>query len=280
MRSLIALCLLASAVSAPGLIVHGNLADPPPSFLPYVGTVGGASGVYLGEYNGGYWVLTANHVGTHSFVAGGATYSVVANSTVSFADYDLRLFRIEVGEGSGLAGLESLTLASTAFSGGMVYAAGNGGSEQSTLQTWTSGPRAGKKGYEYNASGRELKWGMANGGKAFIAQQNGPAIEGIGVQFSETTGSFAGVVGDSGGGFFQNIGGEWVLVGIMIGRSVDAVDGFALFGHATGATDIGVYSDKIFEQIMIPEPGAVGLFLTVAAGGWIWHGRRAKRRGA
>lgn len=50
----------------------------------YVGTINGASGVYLG--NG--WVITASHVGASTFTLGATSYSPVANSAVRILNTD------------------------------------------------------------------------------------------------------------------------------------------------------------------------------------------------
>src|SRR5437773_2137455 len=44
----------------------------------HVGTIGGATGVYLGSFGGGSWVITANHVGVGDFTLGGTTYAPIA----------------------------------------------------------------------------------------------------------------------------------------------------------------------------------------------------------
>ncbi len=48
----------------------------------YVGQAGSASGVYMGNS----WVLTAGHVGPHTFTLGETAYSPAANSAVGFQD--------------------------------------------------------------------------------------------------------------------------------------------------------------------------------------------------
>jgi len=64
----------------------------------YVGSVNysdgslNASGVYLGEYGGSYWVLTANHVATDglgSYTLNGTTYGFVTGSGQRVGTLDL-----------------------------------------------------------------------------------------------------------------------------------------------------------------------------------------------
>ena len=48
----------------------------------HVGTIGGASGVYLGAFGDGYWVLTAAHVGLGNITLNRVTYTAVSGSGV------------------------------------------------------------------------------------------------------------------------------------------------------------------------------------------------------
>lgn len=50
----------------------------------YVGQAGSASGVYMGNS----WVLTAGHVGPHTFTLGETAYSPAANSAVGFQRFE------------------------------------------------------------------------------------------------------------------------------------------------------------------------------------------------
>jgi len=75
----------------------------------YVGTVNGASAVYLGNN----WVITAAHVGAGTFSLGGTSYTVVSGSaqgvTKSNGDtVDLTLFQIMQGPN-----LPALSISST-----------------------------------------------------------------------------------------------------------------------------------------------------------------------
>ncbi|HVE16099.1 MAG TPA: hypothetical protein VNB29_05150, partial [Chthoniobacterales bacterium] len=117
------LCLLmissARAVIVSGGDGSGNLAGTGVSGWDYVGSVNGASGVYLGDYNGSYWVLTAGHVGAGNFTLNGTTYLLVDGSAVSLTDgeggaVDLTLFRIATDPGlSTLALSDSTPMAGT-----------------------------------------------------------------------------------------------------------------------------------------------------------------------
>jgi len=73
----------------------------------YVGTVSGASGVYLGN---GY-VLTAGHVGTGDFMLGSQTYNMIAGSTLAIGTADLHIYRIDTTSTTGsVLSLPALTL--------------------------------------------------------------------------------------------------------------------------------------------------------------------------
>ena len=94
----------------------------------YVGTVGGASGVYLGNN----WVLTAGHVGAATFTLAGASYSVVPGSTQTISDSngqaDICLFQV-----SPAPNLPALPIATSGPSDGTSVAilgyGGGGGNE-------------------------------------------------------------------------------------------------------------------------------------------------------
>src|ERR1019366_9062704 len=75
----------------------------------YVGTVNGDSGVYLGDYNGGYWVITANHVGLGNITLPNGDYTAISGSGMQIGGADLFVYQI-----SSNPGLPNLTLAATA----------------------------------------------------------------------------------------------------------------------------------------------------------------------
>src|ERR1700748_2685593 len=86
----------------------------PTSGLPldHVGVVNhGESGVYLGNYHGKSWVLTANHSGPGSFELGGITYPAVAGSTRQLSNPDSTPSDIVLFQIAGDPGLSQLNLA-------------------------------------------------------------------------------------------------------------------------------------------------------------------------
>lgn len=74
-----------------------------------MGTIGGASGVYLGAFGGGYWVLTAAHVGPGNITLNSVTYTAVSGSGVPIGGADVFTYRI-----SSDPGLSNLALSSVA----------------------------------------------------------------------------------------------------------------------------------------------------------------------
>lgn len=78
----------------------------------YVGTVNGASGIFLGTYGGAFWVLGADHVGPGDFVLNSTTYTYQTGSVVPIlnpdtSQSDLIVFRITTQP----PGLSNLALA-------------------------------------------------------------------------------------------------------------------------------------------------------------------------
>ena len=257
--------------------MNGTPDEETPSFMSYVGSLNRASGIYLGEYNGAYWVLTAEHVGySNTFEIGGEIYSGISGSGRQVGLYDLYLFQIEVAPGSTLAGLSPLSIATTAFSGSnqSLYMVGNGGSGQVAKYDPVTTELL---GYSYDKGGRELNWGLGYG-EADDYDYRGVMTRMIRSDFSNDQGNAAGVLGDSGGGYFRYIDDKWVLVGLIVANEQQMRDKAALFGDYTLAIDLGTYSSTIYG--MIPEPGTVGLLFTVAVAGgvWTWNGHRRNRR--
>src|SRR5208283_1275049 len=107
-----------------------NLSDPGSTPWNYVGSINGASGVYLGDYDGTNWVLTAAHVGLGNFTLGGVTYDAVSGSAFSIYNSDGSLTDLSLFQISGTPGLPDLPIASIAPSSGTtVQMIGFGGGE-------------------------------------------------------------------------------------------------------------------------------------------------------
>lgn len=215
----------------------------------YVGQIGSASGVYLG--NG--WVLGAGHVGAGDFTLAGTTYSYVAGSAVSITSgsdtADLTLFRI-----SSSPSLPTLTLSLTdpvAFTqtqaGSQVVMLGYGGGQG---ETWG-----------YNTV-TQTNVSVTPGGFGYVSND-----------FLTVTGTYHSgsasvdnpstvVVGDSGGGdfIFNSTTGLWELAGI------NEVTGTGTFGPQnqnvpfSGMVQLDTYASQINSIIAAPEPGIWALF--------------------
>jgi len=252
------LIVVFSTVPSVRAIVSGsttNTSDPGSSAWDYVGAIGGASGVYLGDYNGTYWVLTAAHVGLGDFTLGGTTYSAVTGSAINIyntdnSQADLTLFQI-----SASPGLANLSLNSFSNLGpATVQMIGFGGGK-----SWGTNTVAGYTDY--------MIGGTAFGGHGIVTLASG-----------ESGNGGQGVGGDSGGGEFYYNGSTWVLAGILSGVGELFSGGMSL-GQGTIAVDLALYRTQILNDInavsAIPEPaswamafGVVTLALTV------WRRRR------
>lgn len=254
----------------------------------HVGTIGGATGVYLGSYGGGYWVATATHVGAGNFTLGGVTYTLASGSGVQISGSDLTLFRITANPG-----LSNLTLSSTTpAAGSAVTMIGNGlnrgdqlywsVNQGTTPWTWTQLPGAtgaDASGYAWG-SGNTMRWGTnAITGTTTYDIGTGSTTA-LYTQFnSGITNEAQGATGDSGGAMFYQNGSTWELVGIMgaIGTYSGQPSSTAVFGNVTYAASIPAYYSAIITAI--PEPADVAAWcggLVVVFAFW----RRRARRGS
>ena len=303
------LTLLACAVPAARAIViaGGNgtqQTSDPANGMPwnYVGTVNGLSGVFLGDYNGNYWVLTASHVvasGTSlgNFIGYGGNYPFVPGSgvVVTNADStptDLTLFRISTGPA-----LSNLTLASSApIFGSQVALVGYGVRETSSqLSYWNVTSTAWNaesswapvyaSGYLTGNGGTE-RWGLANTIDPTSVSSTGSYNVGTGntqsilTQFIPSPGAAQAGVGDSGDAmFFQTISG-WELAGILgavgVFTNPDQPADAAIFGQTTYAGSIAYYNSAIMSDIAaIPEPADIAAWCGAMAIGFaFWYRRR------
>lgn len=207
----------------------------------YVGTVNGASGVYLGNN----WVLTAGHVGAGTFSLSGTSYSVVAGSVQGILNtdgtpVDLTLFRLTLAPN-----LPSLTVASSApvaFSqsqgGSSVAMIGYGGGQGQTwgLNTATQIDQSiFLSGYGYTSTDFVTDYGSFG---------HGP---------SSFTNNYTLIVGDSGGAdfIFDSTASKWVLSGIN-----EAVDS----NKNSYLVELSAYASQINSiTAAVPEPSSFGL---------------------
>lgn len=286
MRKAAAIALAAWLLLPPGaralVILGGNgtahVTDPGGG-LPWanVGSVNGASGVYLGSFGGGYWALTASHVvgsgsslgnlvlnsGTYGYVPGSAI--VVQNNDTSATD--LTLFRISTDPG-----LANLTLATTApFNGSAITYVAKGAVE-GAVNYWSvtvnPGPNndvwtdLGSNPTGSNASGYLLagsvgeRWGQNTvTGTASYNVGTGNTVA-FYTTFQNVPASAQGAGGDSGGATFYSNGSSWELAGIMgaIGTFESQPGSTAVIGNQTFSASIAAYDGFILAAI--PEPSA------------------------
>lgn len=260
----------------------------------------GSTGVYLGAFGGGYWVLTAAHVGPTTITLSTGTFTPVANSGVNVRNpdnstSDLLLYRL-----SADPGLPSLTLASSApANGSAVTTIGAGRNRDAGLSYWSVDTNGNPSG---NQSGNAWIWtslpnatGATASGYAWAAgstlrhgtnQIDGSTVYNIGTgdttaftaTFDAVSGDSQGATGDSGGAVFYKNGSTWELVGIMgaIGTYNNQPSGTAVFGNTTLYASVPAYYSTIVSAI--PEPAEAGLWLGGLAACFCAWRRRYQRQ--
>ncbi len=247
------LCLSLSAFA----VLPGSASDTNTSDFQFVGQIGGASGVLVGNNT----VITAKHVGAGAFTLPGfGTFNVISGSAVSDPNSDLTIFRIDVG--SFVLPHATIDVSPMIF-GDTVTMVGYG----------LSGVLNGNgDGYDVNISGGVRRKGNAQyeftdyidepgflAGSSLIAplRQNGQA-------------ALAG--GDSGGGWFRN--GKLVGTNSFIGTYGNWVDfkfsnsnsDFFVSGAISMAGNVQFLRDN--NVAFVPEPATfavigVGLLVLV-----------------
>jgi hypothetical protein len=258
--SMAALLLEFAGQPARALILYGSPGGhtvAPGNGAPWdnVGSVNGATGIYLGSFTTGYWVLTANHVGAGTITLAGNSYTVVGGSAVQLNNsgiygltdnVDLKLFRISADPMLGNLNLASTTpippntLTMVGFGGG--------------TKNWGTNTREG------------------SGVGTFAVGGTTPNLNlGYATDYDPVTGEAQGTSGDSGGAVFFQSSGTWVLGGVM-----NAVDGVP----RTFISDIATYRSLITAVTgsPIPEPATTGL-IGGAAILCFTLGLRGRRRG-
>lgn len=247
-----------------------------------VGSLNGATGVYLGSYSSGYWVLTATHVGFGNITLAGNSYSAVPGSGVQVGG-DLYAFRI--GADPQLANLTLSAVAPTV--GAATLLIGNGLNRAPALTTWyidvnttpftwstTLFPAADTsvQGYFYG-SGNSKRWGTnVIEGASTYNLGNGNTTTLV-VDF-DADGDAQGAPGDSGGAMFYKNGSTWELAGILgaIGTFNGQPGSTAVANNITHAINLSAYNPALSAAIGIPEPatwapllGGVALATAVVA---------------
>jgi len=224
--------------------------NAPPDGSPWdhVGTVNGASGIYVG--NG--WVLTAAHVGWGNYLLNGATYPFDGNSLrLTNADgtaTDMVMFHL-----SPQPNLPSVVLATNTPSDyAQVDMIGYGkiaGSVETNIGSY--------RGFNCSVPGYK-SWGnnKVNPGGAFLINAGlgnitvfatdftSPGTPGLG---SQTAYEAQGAAGDSGGGVFHQTVSGWELAGMIdaIGVYGDQPANTAVYTDETYLGDIATYRPQI-----------------------------------
>ena len=223
----------------------GNVIAPPddPGWVN-LGTRGNLTVVYLGRR----WVLTANHVGAGNVVLEGQTYSPVPGSAIQFENPDTSPADLMVFKIFGDPGLRRLDIASfPPVVGDPISAIGNGRNRGSATTFMGLG------GYNWG-SGHSMRWGsnvvseidiLVDTTYSFAVTFTDP------LDPSATGDEAAGANGDSGGGVFTKVGGDWYLAGTLfaISQYTDQPSTTSIYGNRLFAVDLSFYRDDILAVI-------------------------------
>lgn len=189
----------------------------------------GNTGIYLGAYTTGYWIITANHVGSSGITLDGTSYTSVEGSAQQIGSTDLLLYRIDVS--GGAPALDDLTISSSTPSVGQpVIMVGDG----SGTMTWGD-----------NTVDSYGNYTLVN---------EGPTTSGLFTTYSEIAGEGQAESGDSGGAlFYEHTSGSWWLSGILSGIGTSEGTQF------TASVAIAAYYSDIIAIVgtqlsAVPEP--------------------------
>ena len=255
-------------------------------------TVGGGTGVYLGQSGDVGYVLTAKHLGTKfgSIQIAGTNYGVVSSKT--YGSTDLRVFGVSGGlSGISLPALPSVTIATTDPSVNdplLMLGRGTRGGSSPDMVTMGS-----YEVYTWAGAG-DLSWGTNEvstmpwtGGKGFVDDWRSPigTVESsFFAVFDDQTGlldpndweAMAGS-GDSGGPVFIQREGEWQLAGITSTtyKYGTQSSGTSAYGNATSFVNLAEYEDQLpdIEKAVladVPEPSAF-LLMVLGTLGVMWR---------
>lgn len=235
------------------LIIYGGATGHttnPGSGLPWSNV--GNTGVYLGAYTTGYWIITANHVGAAGITLNSTGYTAVGGSSQRIGTTDLLLYRIDVST-LGAPALPDLTLSHlTPAAGQPVVLVADG----SGTMTW----------------GNNTVAGYAN----FNLFQDGPLTAGLITTYDAIAGEAQGQGGDSGGALFyyHSATSTWWLSGII--SAIDTSNGTDF----TASIALASYYNDIMAVVgtplsAVPEPAAGALVAGLLA---LWVVRVRLRR--
>ncbi|MFM9090638.1 MAG: hypothetical protein ACKOUK_02720 [Verrucomicrobiota bacterium] len=299
---LLAACLsLAAGPKGLAIVIYGTTgldhgADPGEG-LPWanVGSLNGATGVYLGVYGGVPWALTAAHVGAGTLLLDSGSFAAAGPAIViqnpNGSATDLAAFPL-----STTPLLPNLSLASAApAANSNVLLIGNGSRETGSLlywkvtvdpdgpgssDTWTTLATAegsNRSGYALGGSGK--RWGEALYTSTFDYTLGSVTQTGVATLFVGATGSSQAAGGDSGGAIFFHNGTSWGLLGIIsaVGTLENQPANTAVTFNQTLSVSLPAYQTALLAAI--PEPGhyalGAGALSLLAV---LWHRRRSHRR--
>jgi len=223
----------------------GNVTAPPddPGWAN-LATRSNLTAVYLGRR----WMLTANHVGAGDVVLGGQTYSPVPGSAIQFENPDTSKADLMAFKIFGDPLLPPLDIPSSPpVVGDPLIAIGNG------LNRGSATSFMGLGGYNWG-TGDAVRWGtnivseidiMVGTTYSFAATFTDP------LDPSATADEAAGANGDSGGGAFIKVGGDWYLAGTIfaISQYTDQPSTTSIYGNKLFAVDLSFYRDDILAVI-------------------------------
>lgn len=276
----------------------------------YAGGEFNASAVYLGNYGGSYYVLTAYHIsgtdnsqptrgaGLGTFTIGTNNYSFsgapVRISSMDLGNADLVVVKItpnDLAAQTYLDGLSNLSLSTSSpslnTSVTMIGSGRNRATSQTTYYvdtdtnpyTWSTSPFVGSDatvgGYAW-AAGNTKRWGSNTADSTSTANAGYGNTHVVITDFDAVSGEAQAATGDSGGGVYLSDGtlsGIMLYTGTFNGQPTET----AVFGDATYYADISYYRSSILSAV--PEPGTVGLMVVGAAalGGYLMHRRKPRR---
>jgi hypothetical protein len=298
---LAALLGLAAVPSGHAIVIYGgtgveNATAPAndPGWA-HVGSLNGATGVYLGSFGGVPWALTAAHVGAGTlhldigaFAPAGAAV-VIRNADGSVTD--LAAFPLTTAPL-----LPNLSLAGTApAANSTVLLMGTGSRETGALRywsvavdptgpgsadTWTELPNAtgaNRSGYALGGAGK--RWGEALYTSTFDYTLGSATQTGVATLLVAVNGSSQAAGGDSGGAIFFHNGTSWGLLGIIsaVGTLENQPANTAVTFNQTLGVSIPEYRTALLAAI--PEPGHYALGAgTLSLLAVLWHRRRQPRR--